>query len=137
MTNPIPDQDNYVVLAPEEVTELAHTIHGLRPGWHVRSLATLLDKLAATYDGRLLRRAAITAAKDASIKTPAGIEWTLGDLVNPPTNRTRREPCAVCGRPEDRCRWDRPPARNPEHADDHTYQPKSQAYAQAAARRPA
>lgn len=119
-------------LTRDDIDALAHRVHGLRDGWHVGSLVTLLAKLAGEYDGPILRKAAIAAAKDAAIRTPAGIEWTAADYVNPQANSARTEPCAVCGKTQDKCTWERPLVRQGGDYDDHIYLTKAQAWEQAA-----
>lgn len=118
-------------LTAADVEALARRVHALRADWHFTSLLTKLTDLARTYDGALLRRAALEGAKNRDAKTPAGIEWALDDLANP-TARAWTEPCAVCGKPRDKCDWDRPLVRNGADYDDHVYTTKADALAAAA-----
>lgn len=122
-------------LTRDDIDALAHRIHVLRDGWHVASLVTLLTKLADLYDGPILRKAAFAAAQDKGIRTPAGIEWTAADYVTPQQNSARTEPCAVCGKPRDKCTWERPLVRKGGDYDDHVYLTKAEAQAQAAKKR--
>lgn len=119
-------------LTADDITTLAYRLHGIRNAWHVGSLVTLLTKLAPQYDGALLRRAAIAAAQDSHIKTPAGIEWTVSDYANGPTTNRRGERCFICGHLPDQCKYDRPLVRNGNDYDDHVYQTAAEAQAQAA-----
>lgn len=121
-------------LTRDDIDAIAVRVHGIRDGWHVASLVTLLTKLADQYDGPILRRAALAAAQDKNIRTPAGIEWTASDYVTPQTNSARTEPCSVCGKPQDKCMWERPLVRKGGDYDDHIYTTKAQAQAQAAKR---
>lgn len=124
-------------LSHDDIEALAHRVHGIRPDWHVKSLITRLSELALLFDGPILRRAAIAAAQDKGIKTPAGIEWTAADYVTPQRTSAHTEPCATCGKPEDKCRFERPLVRRGEDYDEHVYLTKAQAQAQAASRRSA
>ena len=122
-------------LTTDDVEAIAVRVHGIRDGWHLNSLITLLSKLAAEYDGPVLRKAAFAAAQDKNIRTPAGIEWAARDAVTPQTNSARTEPCAVCGKPQDKCMWERPMVRTGAAYDDHIYVTPAQAREQAASKR--
>ena len=119
-------------LTTDDVEAIAVRVHGIREGWHLNSLITLLSKLAAEYDGPILRKAAFAAAQDKNIRTPAGIEWAARDAVTPQNNSAHTEPCAVCGKTQDKCTWDRPMVRTGDAYDDHIYVTPAQARAQAA-----
>ena len=130
-----PQDTRHNALTPDDVTALAHRLHRIRESWHVGSLVTLLARLADVYDGATLTRAAIAAASDSHIKTPAGIEWTVADFTTKQQKSTTNEPCATCGKTPDKCRWERVLVRNGSDYDDHVYTTAAQARAQAASKR--
>lgn len=127
-----PQDTRHNALTPDDVTALAHRLHRIRESWHVGSLVTLLARLADVYDGATLTRAAVAAASDAHIKTPAGIEWTVADVTTKQQQATTNEPCNTCGKPPDKCRWERVLVRNGSDYDDHVYVTAAEARAQAA-----
>lgn len=123
-------------LTRDDIDALAARVHRIREDWHAGSLITLLTDLAGNYDGPILRKAAIAAAQDKHIRTPKGIEWACADYTQPASSATA-VPCAICGKPRDKCTWERPLVRKGEDVDDHVYLTPAEAQAQAASRRSA
>lgn len=117
---PFNSNQNQTTLTTEHIEALANAIHAIRPQWHARSLNTLITRLAAEYDGRDLWRAAHAAAKDPSVRTPAGIEWRVEEWApgSEDGGKSKTDRCTVCGKTEDRCQWERPKAAEP---DDHVF----------------